>query len=114
MEVVATPDKWTNLDAERLAGFLQTETGKRLLPSLAERVPTLLPKGDVNEILIRTGEVRGAQECLNNVLHLAHGDFSDKPATAAETYPRLDDDAKWNDGQKLDPAPSAEPSTAQE
>lgn len=109
MEIVAKPDQWTPTDAERLAAFLETETGKRFLPSLAERTPLLLPGGNTNDILIRSGEVRGMQESLQTILFLAHGDFTQTaPGSQNTNYPPLEDDAQWNDGLTLQEPPKPE------
>jgi hypothetical protein len=102
IEIVAKPSDWTSIDAERWAAFLETETGKRLIPNLAETAPGLLASGDVNAILIRAGEVRGFQSVLREMISLAH-----PPAKleerVTESYPSLTDDSKWEDGQKLQP-----------
>jgi hypothetical protein len=76
-------------------------TGKRLLPKLLEACPSNLRKGDVNEILIRSGEVLGWKEAVQGLLALAHRpvtNVNDQP----ESFPNLEDDSKWADGQKLD------------
>lgn len=115
IEIVANPSDWLHTDQERWAAFLDTETGKRLLPHLAESAPQLLPKGDINEILIRTGEVRGYQNVLRDLILAAHPTAKVTPQTTSE-YPSLTDDSKWNDGEKLTPdAPEPEiPAPAQE
>lgn len=101
MEILANPSDWTQFDAENLAKFLETETGKRLLPKLVETKPELLASGDINSILIRSGEVRAFDKMLNDMLLLAH-----PPAPMAQPvseYPPLTKDEAWNDGQKLEP-----------
>jgi len=100
MEIVAGPLDWTPTDAEHLATFLDTETGKRLIPRLLVDCPTLLTSGDVNAILIRSGEVRGVQEMVRQMLQLAHPSVQDT-ASSDTYYPPLEDDKAWNDGQKL-------------
>jgi hypothetical protein len=102
MEIQAGPLDWTTIDEENLAKFLDTETGKRFIPKLVESAPTLLNRGHVNAILIRSGELRGYQMVVQSILVLAH------PAPKVETndateYVPLEDDSKWNDGQKLTP-----------
>lgn len=98
MEISAQPLDWTSIDSDNFAKFLDTETGKRLLPKLADATPMLLDRGDVNQILIRTGEVRGVQTILRELLMLAH-----PPAPQQSTntdYPPLERDELW-DGPKL-------------
>lgn len=102
MEIIADRLDWASNDEENLAKFLETETGKRFLPKLLESTPMLLAKGDTNEILIRAGEVRGYQDVARNILALAHSAPVTKPE-AASAYPGLENDAAWNDGQKLEP-----------
>lgn len=119
IEIVASPLDWLPTDQERWAAFLETETGKRLLPHLAESAPQLLAAGDINAILIRSGEVRGYQSVLKDLILAAHPTAKETPSTTVSEYPPLTDDAKWNDGQKLtpdEPAPETEtpPPVAQE
>jgi hypothetical protein len=100
IEIVAKPSDWLTTDQERWAAFLDTETGRRLLPNLAESAPQLLAEGDINKILIRSGEVRGYQNVLQNLILMAHPSAKVETVNATE-YPPLTDDAKWNDGQTL-------------
>ena len=91
---------WTSVDEENWAKFLDSETGKRLLPKLLEETPLLLAKGDINEILIRSGEVRGVQTIARTLLDLAHPQQRVTPV--AGEYVPLEADHLWNDGQTLD------------
>jgi hypothetical protein len=103
MEISADPLAWTTLDSDSLAKFLDTETGKRLVPKLADASPTLFDRGDTNALLIRTGEVRGVQIILREILMLAHPPPPMKPTDS--NYPPPEDDSKW-DGPKInDPSP---------
>ena len=110
MEIIAGAMEWLPTDEENLAKFLDTDTGKRLLPKLADLAPDLLAAGDTNSILIRTGELRGYRDVMRTILTLAHpparSDVSDgKPGE----YVPLDDDKHWGDKQKLnDPNASFE------
>lgn len=93
---------WSSTDAQALDTFLQSDTGRRLLPKVAESAPMLLEAGDSNAILIRNGKFKGFQEALNEIFYLAH------PAPPQQQnekglYPNLTDDAAWNDGNKIDP-----------
>ena len=102
MEISANPLDWTTNDEEQLAKFLDTETGKRFIPKLVESAPSLLNRGHVNAILIRSGELRGYQEVVRSILVLAHPAPKAEQNSATEYVP-LEDDTKWNDGQKLTP-----------
>lgn len=104
MEIIAGPLDWTSVDSENLVRFLDTETGKRLLPKLADSVPGLLPAGDTNAILIRSGEVLGWQSVARMILDLAH---PSQPVSSPQQsyYPNLEDDAQWNDGQAIVKSP---------
>lgn len=101
MEILAGPLDWTATDEENLSKFLDTESGKRFIPRLLENAPTLFDKGDINAILIRSGEVRGYQIFVREILALAHSNKSDAPAKVGD-YPSLIDDKAWNDGQKIE------------
>jgi hypothetical protein len=104
MEIVAGPLDWTQIDEQRWSEFLNTETGKRVIPRMLESVPALLADGDVNAILIRSGEVRGWQECTRQLLAMSQA--QPRPVESQSTaYPRLEDDAAWSDGQKLEKTP---------
>jgi hypothetical protein len=104
MEISADPLAWTTLDSDSLAKFLDTETGKRLVPKLADATPPLFDRGDTNALLIRTGEVRGVQIVLREILMLAHPP-PPVPSSANSDYPSPEDDSKW-DGPKIhDPNP---------
>ncbi len=85
-------------DTSLLRQFLETHTGQKFVPKLAELVPTLLDGGHVNKALVRSGEVRGYQQALNNILFLAYPPPPLLKETAA--YPPLEDDSAW-DGEKL-------------
>jgi len=100
MEILAGSLEWTPFDAEKLATFLDSETGKRLIPKLVEIAPALLDGGDTNKIMIRAGEVRGFQVVVRELISLAH---PPPPAPKSETeYPPLEADAHWNDGKTLE------------
>lgn len=110
MEILAKADEWVpSTDAENLAKFLDTDTGKRFLVQLADGAPLLLAEGDVNAILIRSGEVRSFHSVIQLIVALAHP--SAPPAASGPTseYPAPEDDKHWNDGRVLnDPTPSFE------
>ena len=99
MEITANSLDWLSNDEQRLAAFLDTETGKRFIPKLVENAPPLLASGDSNAILIRSGELRGYQEVVRTILMLAH------PAPPQQQqhpgYAAPEDDSAWADGQKM-------------
>lgn len=103
MEIlVSGPNDWTQFDAENLAKFLETDTGKRFLPKLTEQIPTLFDGGETNRILIRSGEVRAFNQVLEQVLLLAHPPAPVSPQVPE--YPALENDNAWNDGQRIEPS----------
>lgn len=99
MEITNQALEWTSEDSVLLSQFLSTQTGARLLPKVAELAPTLITEGDTNKILCRTGVVSGVGEAIRIILTLAHP--AKEEVEAVTDLPALDDDAKWNDGQKL-------------
>lgn len=101
MEFLAKPEDWIQTDEENLAKFLDTETGKRLIPKLLEHCPELLGGGETNAILIRTGEVKSFHKVVETLVLLAHPLAPAAGSTLSAEYPPLEDDAAWKDGQKL-------------
>lgn len=99
MELTLDALEWDSEDRQALRNFLNSRAGSRLLPKVAEELPQLMDSGDTNAILIRTGVVKGAQEAIKAILLLARPE----PETPQETpaYPSLTDDAKWDDGSKI-------------
>lgn len=82
---------WTSDDALNLRTFLGSQTGERLMVHLGESVPELLGGGGVNEILIRSGEVKGASATLVNLVSLTVEQPKSLPVTR-DKHPDLDDD----------------------
>lgn len=102
MEVTNDPVEWDlQEDFEILRQFLKSRTGQRLIPRMLEELPPLLASGDVNEILIRNGEVRGWQGAVKALLGLATSALPETPETPRGEYAAPEDDSKWSDGQKL-------------
>jgi hypothetical protein len=91
---------WNSEDVTLFRQFLKTQTGKRFLPKIVESVPPLLAKGADNEILIRSGEVRGYQLAAQSILSLSVLEGAPIPATPT-AYPPLDDDTQHPDTPKL-------------
>lgn len=102
MELVSSPTglPWSAEDEQRWLAFLSSPTGSRLFPKAMERCPTLLADGKKTAILIRSGEVRGYANLVQVLLDLSH--TAPPPPENQQTYPDLEDDTKWNDGEKLE------------
>lgn len=100
MEITVESSEWSSENEDVWRGFLATETGKRLLPKWTEAAPILLPGGELNSVLIRSGEVRGFAQAVQSLLTLALHPPAEQKSTT-DNHPPLDDDAAWNDGQKL-------------
>lgn len=96
--VVANVDDWSGVDSEKFANFLDSDTGRRLLIKLADQIPPLLDSGHVNRILIRSGEVRGQTALIQYFQVLAHPTVP--PVAPADSYPDLDRDDLWKDGEE--------------
>lgn len=101
MEISNSPIEFTSDDAQLWRAFLRTQAGERLIPKLLEAIPPLLGGGETNNVLIRSGEVRGFQSAAQTLLSLAFPQ-ADIPRTVME-YPDLMDDKAFNDGQTLEP-----------
>lgn len=100
LEITASPLEWATNDEENWANFLASPTGTRLIPKLMELCPPLLASGGVNEILIRSGEVRGFQLVARAIFDLTQATPKAPPDTT--NYPPPENDAAWKDGQKLE------------
>lgn len=90
---------WTTEDIDLWRQFLGTQTGSRLLPKLLEETPHLLGGGNTNDILVRSGEVRGFQLAAGALLAMTN--YPPPPVKTAENYPLPEDDSAWNDGNKI-------------
>lgn len=99
MEITNTALEWTSENVEIWRQFLNTPTGQRLIPKMLEATPGLLPNGDTNSILIRSGEVRGVQLAANTLLDMTRI-APEAPVETQTDYPDLTDDSKWP-GEKL-------------
>lgn len=92
---------WTSVDASELTNFLKTQTGVKLLRTLALEEPQLLRKGETNEILIRSGEVAQHKYVTSFLLTLAGGVLEHQDEMPElDAYPSLTDDNAW-EGPKL-------------
>lgn len=102
MEITGTITEWDAAeDTAAWRQFLETRTGRRLIPKVLESCPALLANGDVNSILIRSGEMRGFQMVLQALLSLSQPEPTLPANDSPSAYPPLDDDAAWKDGQKV-------------
>jgi len=105
MEITGTVE-WDEVeDREFWNQFLRSRTGSRLIPKAIESCPVLLGRGETNDILIRSGEVRGFQLVIQALLALSVPEPKTQDTTATKAYPALDDDAAWADGKKVNPEP---------
>ncbi len=111
MEILANDGDWAHSDESALAAFLESPTGRRFIPALVRTSPGLYPGGEINAILIRSGEVRAFQNVIETILTLAHPPALLRELTSA--YPDLENDREWNDGQKLDVPKSDTPPNPQ-
>ena len=100
MEITTDAPEWTSENKDILRQFLQSETGKRLLPKILESAPALLAGGELNAILIRSGEFRGFSSAVQTLLSLTASDAPHVESTPA-SYPPLEKDEAWNDGETL-------------
>lgn len=91
---------WTSEDTQILRQFLESRTGSKFVPKLAESAPTLLDGGHANKTLVRNGELRGYQLSLREIYALAYP--APEPAKETAAYPDLGDDSAW-EGEKLNP-----------
>ncbi len=104
MEITNSAVEWDEQeDREIFAQFLRTRTGQRLLPKVVESAPTLLAGGGVNEILIRSGELRGFQLAVSSMLALSATIIPDITPAVGGAYASPEDDAAWGDGKKVNP-----------
>ena len=100
MEITGTLE-WDDVEDRTIwRQFLESRTGRRVIPKVLETCPALLPGGDSNNILIRSGEVRGFQMVLQALIALSEPEVKQK-SEAPTAYPALDDDAAWADGKKV-------------
>lgn len=93
--------EWNSEDVALLRTFLETRTGSKVLPRLAESAPTLLDGGHANKTLVRNGELRGYQFALREILFLAYP--PPEPPKEVAAYPDLFSDEEWPGTEKLNP-----------
>lgn len=100
MEVTNANLEWSSDNTAAWAMFLNTPTGKRLIPKLAESAPRLLADGDTNAILVRNGMLIGFQAAVQAILDLSVVEQTASLTPVYGEYPPLDDDAAWGDTNK--------------
>lgn len=100
MDVTADSLPWSDEDMVLWRAFLDTQTGKRVIPKMLEACPRLPDGGEINAILIRVGVVRGLGLAAQGLLVLAQPAPKDTAAPSLG-YEPLENDAAWNDGQTL-------------
>jgi hypothetical protein len=103
MEVTNEALPWSSEDESKWNNFLNSDTGRRLIPKLAEFAPALLDGAHANKTLVRNGELRGFQVALRELINLSHA--QPLPPTFVSPYPSLENDAAWEDGEKLNQPP---------
>lgn len=93
--LTGTPDWDEVIDRDAWRAFLRSTAGQRLFAKALDSQPGLLASGDVNAILIRSGEVRGWSAVISTLISLSLSE--PKPADNAppESYPDLTDDEAW-------------------
>jgi len=80
---------------EAAAEFFGSEAGRTLLEALSALRPDILGKGPIDQVALRSAEVKGYEDVFRNLRSILFpAKFSETPA-AAENYPSLDDDSKW-------------------
>lgn len=88
--------EWTSDDAIALRNFLESVAGQRALVHIGEGCAELLAGGDINAILIRSGEVKGYSAALVNLISLTVEVPQSTPPEKPH-YPSLDDDSAWDE-----------------
>jgi hypothetical protein len=86
---------WDEADILLWREFLSTTTGQRVIAKALDGVPPLLPSGDTNAILIRSGEVRGWAAAAQAILGLA-APLPTPSSSVSDQFPDLDDDSRWD------------------
>lgn len=100
--------EWDSTDGGWLEEILNSARGQKLLSILALKVPSFLDGSDPNKTLVRMGEVKGAELIIEALVGLTIETPAELQPEKQETesYPNLDDDSKWDDGQKTTPDPT--------
>lgn len=93
--LTGTPD-WDDVaDRDALRVFLRSRTGQRLFSKALDSQPGLLAGGNTNDILIRSGEVRGWAAAISTLISLSATEPKPDDNAPPENYPSLTDDEAW-------------------
>jgi len=91
---------WDSDDARALRIFLESPVGIRTLAWLKYWRPELLDGEHKNKTLVRSGQVKGYDEAVENMHSLTkENPVPDDGLTSSPEYPSLDDDTKWSDAE---------------
>ncbi len=95
-----TPVFWSSDDESKLATFLASKTGQRLIPKMLEAEPALLANGDTNTLIVRLGEVRGWHAAIQRMIDISHAEpVMVQPET--RNYPDLLDNKAWPETESV-------------
>jgi hypothetical protein len=91
---------WDSDDAAVLRRFLESDTGRRAKAWLKYWRPELLDGSHQIKTLVRSGQVKGYDDAVENLLSLiVDNPVPDDGAIQTPEYPSLDDDSKWTEDQ---------------
>lgn len=96
---IESPGEWTSREAKILRDFLDSDVGKLALEWAAFKSPDLLDGAHQIKTLVRSGEVKGYQDALMNLVSLTTQEPEGIKRPSA--YPSLDDDAAWSDLESI-------------
>jgi len=93
---------WNKDGAELLAQFLNTGAGQVFIQLLSAARPGLMAGAETLEATaLRAREVAGYESCFREILRMATPP-SEETQTANETFPDIDNDAKWDGDRPKD------------
>jgi len=100
----AAPSKphphWDSDDSRVLRLFLESDSGKRALAWLKYWRPELLDGSHQIKTLVRSGQVKGYDDAVDNLNSLVRENpIPDDGTPQSIEYPSLDDDSKWTDSE---------------
>lgn len=96
MDITTGTPEWDEVvDRDAWRTFLRSTAGQRLFAKALDSQPGLLASGDVNAILIRSGEVRGWSAVISTLISLSSIESKPTDTAAPENYPDLTDDDAW-------------------
>lgn len=89
------PPKWEGEDASAMRTFLESDSGKRFIARLAWFRPDFSPSYDATRRLVESGEIRGYERCIEQILLLKDEATVVKDEVISPNYPPLDSDHFW-------------------